>query len=365
MDALAVNNCPHRLKFNKLVSQIGLNHSYTQVVHCLLNVIESIRTDEIILKNEEDSSVQLLREVSTLFIDLRSHPEADEFFVHIHTFLGSVIDNPLMLTQDCAILEIEGLTATARRIFNSNENYSNSLHRIVGMVRAALSCDHDTITQEFSRKYQRFVHCLLNRSAKTSLERLKTCLPMFRELMHGVIFHQFQNIPIQRYEFSLKKTDYVLYDIRWDVGEFRPENLRVSLQVPTNGNSEVLLEMVTLGMKIKVKNGKFAFKKQEIPRIEDQGTADFSLTPNYFNLYVSWVLSLQGDEVMGMTVGDVQVVVKKVSTKVTAGQHSWWNKMMLGNDAKFLICNLLENSLTPVSYNIAQYFNMSILQLNT
>jgi len=313
-----------------------------------------------------------------LFETLKKDPVNNQFWNDFTTFIRNSVTNPDSLDEDAAVQRTEKLIDLARAAFN-DPRYDFLVHRILAESREILLCiQYDPATERLTGALKKFVRDFVSDwKGQPSIGALSDSLAAFREVLLPVIVEQLQHIPVAKIEGSNKTYDYVLDNIHFSAYDILPEHVKLELyskvdvalkEGPHTDKAKAKLELELKHIKTHLKNLRFAYRRKEFPKMEDEGIADIDIAGDGTNIYLYWKIVTGKELPMRLVMKDVRCKIDNMKITIKEAKHNvldsvmmkLWNKRM-----KKILEEEVAFNLRFFGNRIADIFNDAIYNFNT
>jgi len=302
----------------------------------------------------------------------------NRFWDEFTTFIRNSVTNPESLDEDAAVRKAEKLIDLARAAFN-DPRYDFLVHRILAESREILNCiQYDPATEKLTSSLTTFARDFVsNWKGQPSIGALSDSMQGFREVLLPVIVEQLQRIPVARIEGASKAYDYVLDNIHFSAYDILPEHVKLELyskvdvaikEGPHTDKAKAKLELELKHIKTHIEKLRFAYRRKEFPKIEDEGVADIDISGCGTNIYLYWKIVTGKEVPLRFVMKDVRCKIDNMKITIKEAKHSvldavmmkLWNKRM-----KKILEEEVAFNLRFFGNRIADIFNDAIYNFNT
>jgi len=251
-------------------------------------------------------------------------------FWDFREFITNVLTNPAILEEESFSERWNGLYERGNTLL-TDPLYSTQWNQIWINLRVCLeNIKNDTLQQRLADDASKLAKDLfLDTSGNASLIVLANGLSNVKNLVVPIFEKNLKHFPIPGMSGTSDTLDWNIEGLYLNAKEILPDNIetRVWGQASVSLKDEpskavTYLTMWIKDMHLEAKELKFYFNRKVVPKIEEKGICDVSITGNN-ELKITWKIEGEQDQSWNFSVEQVRCNLDNLDIKIQESTHTW------------------------------------------
>jgi len=273
---------------------------------------------------------KLLHSIKRFAKKLNEDKDLNKWMDDFHHMVEDCIDNPQIVDNEQFYERLDDLIDRASQLLQDikeREHYQYILDETKAIFE---SIKNDPDVKNLQNKIDTFVQNFMYTDEKGNRQFNGDLAGQMRKFIAPLLLKQLEHIPVPSFEGSNEDMDFKIDNLVLNGSEIIPDHVHIAIASNMDFNvkeletekahSKALLKVTNI--KTKVENMKFWFKRKSIPKIEDHGIADVSLTGDGANLSIYLELSAPFDEQRNFKFSRISFDIDKLQIDIKETQHT-------------------------------------------
>jgi hypothetical protein len=254
----------------------------------------------------------------------------DQWLTDLRKVIEDCLTNPNTVDGENFYKRIDELVDRANELLQDIQERSDYQYILNETKSLFESIKNDPDVKNLQNSVDRFLKNFTYIDEKGNRRFNNDLVGQMRKFIVPLLMKQLENIPVPSLEGSTEDMDYKFENLVFNASDIIPDHVHISMasdmdfnvkELETEKvNTRALLKITNI--KTRVPNLKFWFKRKTIPRIEDHGVADVSLTGDGANLSIYLELSSPFEEKSEFKFSKINFDIDKLKIDIKETQHT-------------------------------------------
>jgi len=388
------------LRLRQLLERVNADENFQSAVHAIFQIFDQIQFWAMVCKERaqemqsirqssaiwrmwndgklfmvnftgEDVLNKLYNDVWNVYQLILNDQRLTSFFYEFRNFFLTVMQNPKLLDTDEFKKKWNDLYLYAYEWMN-DPRYKQALNSIYyDFNYISQKIQQDTLTRSLQRDVTRLARdVVLDESGKPNLEIMSKGLDNLRGLVYPILRKYLENVPIPPFSGTNETYDWQVDGMYINAATIVPENIEVKVW----GDAKVSLTekpsyaatyitMIIRDIGLVAKDLKFHFIRKTIPKLDEKGVADVTITGKGTTLKIVWKIEGQQNQPWVWNVFQVVCSLSDLDITVKESSHTWLMKFittLFSGSIKRNIEEKIEESVVTGLESVVQNLNEAV-----
>jgi len=279
---------------------------------------------------------KLHNDVWNLYQLILNDQRLTNFFYEFRSFFLTVMQNPKLLDTDEFKKKWNDLYLFAYEWMN-DPRYKQALNSIYYDFNfISQKIQQDTITGRLQRDVTRLARdVVLDESGKPSLQIMSNGIDNLRGLVAPILRKYLENVPIPPFSGSNETYDWQVEGMYINAASIVPENFEIKVwgdakvsltEKPSSAATYITMIIRDIGLV--AKDLKFHFVRKTMPKLDETGVADVTITGKGTTLKIVWKIEGQQNQPWVWNIFQVVCSLSDLDITIKESSHTWLMKFI-------------------------------------